>query len=185
MTLKIPVRKTTLHTVGVLLLVLAVLPFALFAVPQLGGVDQSHVVMSDSMSPTISAGDVIFVEKTSPAEIQTGDIITYDQQSAPQASPNDPHIVTHRVIEITEEDGERVFRTQGDANTEPDSEPVPEDDVIGKVAFTIPYIGYLIVFAGTWYGTLMFVVLPLLLLAVLELRDLYKTASTSRESNHE
>jgi len=48
----------------------------------------------------------------------------------------------HRVVEIQESEGQRVFITQGDANREPDATPVLPANVVGKAVFSIPKIGW-------------------------------------------
>lgn len=187
MTKRILNRRTVLHTAGVLLLILVVLPFVMFAVPQIAGADHSFVVMSSSMEPTISAGDVVFVDEVPPDEIEEGDIITYDQQAAPWATPDDPHYVTHRVIEVNEHEDGLYFRTKGDALDEPDSEPVPAENVIGVKKFTVPAIGWVISYAGTTYGLIVLLVIPSMLLVLSEVWDLYRAyqAKKRSERSHE
>jgi len=60
------------------------------------------------MSPAIDAGDVVFVYDTAPDYIAKGDVITFEQAGAGASSR-----VTHRVVDVVEEDGERRFRDQG------------------------------------------------------------------------
>jgi len=51
--------------------------------------------------------------------------------------------IMHRVIEIQEtETGGKLFITKGDANDQPDSEPVMPENVVGKTVMTIPKIGW-------------------------------------------
>ncbi|TKX83266.1 hypothetical protein EXE43_25160, partial [Halorubrum sp. SS5] len=49
------------NIVGLMILVAIVVPFVVFAVPQVVGADQSYVVLSGSMEPAMSPGDVIIV----------------------------------------------------------------------------------------------------------------------------
>ena len=48
----------------------------------------------------------------------------------------------HRVIEIQEVGDAKFFITKGDANRNPDSDPVIPENVVGKLVFTIPKIGW-------------------------------------------
>lgn len=163
----IPWRRVA-HVLGFFALAIVVVLFVVASVPQLAGADDSYVVLSDSMSPTIKAGAVVFVSDVPTDQIGTDDVITYESDSG---AP-----VTHRVVDVVTEDGERRFVTKGDANEDPDSQPVPSTAVVGSVGFHIPLIGYVIDFAGTDLGLIALVVVPAALLLLLEFRDLWRSA---------
>ncbi len=149
---------------GLLLLIALVAPFVVYAVPGVVGAQGGYVVLSGSMEPSIGVGDVVIVDDVTPAEIEEGDVITYLRTDAETPT-------THRVIDVTERSGERAFITQGDANDDPDSAPVPESQVLGEVAVVIPYMGYVIEFVNTPTGFLALVVVPFVLLALSEVRS--------------
>lgn len=165
---RVPWRRLG-NAIGVVLLIAVVLPFVIYAVPQVVGADGSYVVLSGSMEPEISPGDVIVVESVDPSEVEEGDVITYARGGEAQAT-------THRVVDVREGEEGLEFRTKGDANEEPDSEPVAASQVQGRVMtvgrhlFVIPYIGYVIQFAGTQFGFLALVVTPLALFVLSEVR---------------
>lgn len=161
------------HTVGTVLLLVAVAPFVVFAVPQLVGASQSYVVVSSSMAPAIGAGDVVIVEDVSPSEIEPGDVITFERQTG-GGERSAPDRVTHRVVDVTERDGSHYFETKGDANEDPDPRLVPPEDVTGRVMFSIPLVGWVITYAGTTTGTFALVVVPGGLLALSEAWTLYR-----------
>jgi signal peptidase len=95
---------------------------------------QPTTVISGSMRPTLDVGDVVIIAKVSADTIKTGDIIQFREAEG---------ITTvHRVVEIQEIEGKRVFITQGDANSEPDAKPVIPENVVGKVILDIPKIGW-------------------------------------------
>jgi len=165
-------RLPNRQTVGAIVLLLAVLPFVVYAVPQVAGASHSYVVLSDSMSPEIKAGDVVVVEDQPTAQIEQGDVITYER-------PGGDQLVTHRVVAVLNEDGDTAFRTKGDANEEPDPQPVSAENVVGVVQFHIPLIGHVISFGSTDAGIVLFVVLPATALAVSEVISLYRDATTS------
>lgn len=154
-------------TLGLSFLVLLVFLFVATAIPQVVGADNSYIVQSDSMSPTIDAGDVVFVYATPPEQITEGDVITFERAGAGESNR-----VTHRVVEVVERDGERQFRTKGDANEDLDPQLVPASQVIGVVGFHVPLIGYVTSFAQTRLGILALVVVPAVLLVVSEMWDL-------------
>ena len=145
-----------------LLLLAIVIPFVVYAVPATVGADGSYVVLSGSMEPAISVGDVVIVDDVDPVTIEEGDVITYLRSG--QDTPT-----THRVIGVEEGGDELTFRTQGDANDDPDATPVPASQVNGVILFTIPYIGHVVEFANTPFGFAALVGLPFALLVVSEL----------------
>lgn len=153
-----------------LVLLVVVLPLAVYAVPQVVGAEHSYVVLSSSMSPAIGAGDVVIVDDVSPQRIGEGDVITF-RGGGEGAGPGR---VTHRVVEVVEQDGERRFRTKGDANEEADRELVAPDDVIGRVTFSIPLLGHLVSFAGSDAGIVALVIVPSVLLILNEGWRLYR-----------
>ncbi len=93
------------------------------------------VVYSGSMAPAMPTGAIAVMQSVDPPRIKVGDIIAFK-------SPTDTKdIVSHRVIEVIR--GETLsFRTKGDANKDPDPWQVPADNVVGRVLFDIPGLGY-------------------------------------------
>jgi signal peptidase I len=94
-------------------------------------------VLSGSMTPTIPAGSLVFVQSTDPADLGVGDVITWQV-------PGSSAYVTHRVVGTEVTGGQRVFVTQGDANDGPDVEPVSGTQVRGRVLHHVPHLGRLI-----------------------------------------
>ncbi len=91
---------------------------------------KTYVVISGSMKPNIEIGDVVIVKKEK--ELKEGDIISYRKGKS---------VITHRITSITEENGEKVYRTKGDNNNAEDSEKITEEIIEGKVTKIIPKIG--------------------------------------------
>ena len=151
---------------GTLLLVALLLPFLLFAVPQAIGADHSFVILSGSMEPALSPGDVVFVSDS--ASVQVGDVITFDG--------GDTVPITHRIIGV--EDGQYI--TKGDANENADGAPVPPANVLGRVVLTIPVVGYVILWANTPVGQILLVVVPLVALGV---SSLYRWSTDDPEAS--
>lgn len=112
-----------------------------------------YVVDSGSMSPTIKVDSMIIVKELQPNEIDKMDVITYyghDKYSR----------VTHRAVEVI--DNGKVFITKGDANQVEDPMPVEGDRLIGKVIFTISYIGKVFRFLNTQLGLGILIILIIL-----------------------
>lgn len=133
-------------------LVVAAAPLAAFHLPSLFGQDESYLVLSGSMEPTFPAGAIIYNQEVDPVELQEGDVITYRSGAGTEAT-------THRIVEVVREDG-LAFRTQGDANPEPDPNPVPADRVESRYSFHVPLYGHLVLFASSPVGFLLFVLVP-------------------------
>lgn len=147
---------------GALLLLLAlVAPFVVYGFPGVIGADASFVVLSGSMEPDIKTGDAVIVDGVRPGQVAVGDVITFTRDGA--SAP-----ITHRVIEVTGDGPTREFVTKGDNNEEADARTVPAANVVGRVVLTIPYIGFVIDFANTEPGYLLFVVVPIGLLILNE-----------------
>lgn len=93
-------------------------------------------IMSNSMFPIFSRGDMIIVKNINEENIQNltiGDIIEYRL---------DDHIVVHRIIDIEESEGKLYFRTKGDNNNAPDTKYVTIEQITGIVKLVFPKIGY-------------------------------------------
>ena len=90
-------------------------------------------VISGSMEPAYSVGDLIYVKEVDPYSIQAGTPITF-------VLNEDLVVATHRVVEVDAE--KQRFYTKGDANETPDAAPVHFNNVIGVPQFSIPMLGY-------------------------------------------
>lgn len=176
MSMSLPDRRQALHWIGLFVLVGVLVPFVIYAVPGMIGGEASYVVLSGSMEPSISTGDVVIVDAADPASIEEGDVITYTRSEGETPT-------THRVVDILEENGGLAFQTQGDANDQPDASAVQASQVHGSVMLTIPYIGYVISFVNTPLGLVALIVVPVLLLVVSEILQFSDRGdSTSDES---
>lgn len=112
------------------------------------------IVLSGSMEPNIMTGDMVFVKETDPDSLKVGDVIAYKSGSA---------VVTHRIMEVTSENGETRYITQGDANNAPDQTAVKPADVEGLYQRRVAGAGNLAMFMQTTTGMILFVVCPLVL----------------------
>ena len=94
---------------------------------------QCYTVISGSMEPEYSVGDLIYVKKVDVNTIEVGDDITFILNE-------DLVVATHRVVRVDAEN--QHFYTKGLANEIEDSEPVHFNNVIGVPEFSIPKLGY-------------------------------------------
>jgi signal peptidase len=97
---------------------------------------QPTVIYSGSMQPAIGVGDVVIISEVPIDDIQEGDIIQY-------RSENISIPIIHRVYEIHGKGDAKVFITKGDANDDPDSNPILPEEIMGKSIFTLPKIGWI------------------------------------------
>ncbi len=129
-----------------------------FIAPKFSGYSgyQSFVVQSGSMEPTIMTGDVIISKlKTGTEAYQLNDVVTFNTNS-----DGNTRIVTHRIIKISDENNNTNYYTKGDANRSEDEDFVSRDQIIGKVVFNIPRLGYFVSFAKTLPGLILLVLIP-------------------------
>ena len=98
------------------------------------------VVLSGSMEPGIKPGDVVVtrgIDQEREANLSIGDVIAF------LPYPDDPTVVTHRILGVTTRNGETYYITKGDNNDSTDPwGPVASSHVRGTVMYTVPKIGY-------------------------------------------
>jgi signal peptidase len=127
-----------------------------------------YTVLTGSMEPTISAGDVVIDARISPLDARVGDVVTF-------RDPEDQSkLITHRVKRIRRSGSHLWFVTQGDANNTTERWRIATDGELGRVVYAIPWIGHLAVLTRTPWGLMMLLVVPLLLLAGDELRKIWR-----------
>jgi signal peptidase len=135
------------------------------------------VVSSYSMEPTMRVGDFIVLTGASCQSVNVGDVL-YTWLGTPCGHGN---WIIHRVYQ---EEGNCKLKTWGDNNPMPDQlagEPPVSDNIVGKVLFTVPYVGVFPLVArpqgvgaeamAAWLGRIaVFSAMGLLLLPILQSR---------------
>lgn len=144
-------------------------------VPSIGGI-LPLIVLTDSMYPEIHSGDLIICHTEDAENIKVGDVISFFDPAG-----NGTSIVTHRVTEVTTEDGELAFRTKGDANNVEDSMLVPADKLVAVYQNRIPSMGNVAMFMQTTQGLIICVVCPILLLVGYDMIRRRKYEKSSKE----
>ncbi len=96
------------------------------------------VIATGSMDSAIKPGDVILVEKIVDMKginkLKVDDVIQYKRDGV---------LISHRIIDILKDDKKGIsFKTKGDNNSGPDKEQVKPEDVMGKIVYTVPKIGW-------------------------------------------
>lgn len=108
------------------------------------------VVLSGSMEPEFSKGDLIVVNETDTYEVN--DIVVFQDGNS---------LVVHRIINI----GGETITTKGDANKSAD-EPINISAVKGKVLFWIPFVGSIVEGLKTPVGTICIIAAAIALIEI-------------------
>jgi len=150
----------------------AIALFLLFCRPvSLGGDTFYEPVYTGSMEPAIPIGSVVVIKPVDSETLQINDIICFKLLEPPS--------ITHRITNITNEG----YLTKGDGNEDMDPWIVKRDNVIGKVIFTIPFVGYIGYFVKTPIGFILLIVIPASLLIILEVKNILKELKSKRASS--
>lgn len=140
------------------LIILAV--FFLLSQLNLPGNYRVFLVQSGSMSPALKTGDVVIIKPVSLYKVN--DIITFNSQQN--------FTVTHRITQVNN----NSFITKGDANPVVDQNTLHNSDILGKVFFTIPKIGYFIMFVKSLPGLIILIIIPSTLIIYQEFLEIKK-----------
>jgi signal peptidase I len=115
---------------------------------------KARVVLTDSMYPAISAGDIVLLSPPKQTVPKVGDVAAYTGR---RFDGSEVGIFTHRIIGG---DGINGFIFKGDNNPSPDVQKPKFEDVSGVVVFKIPFLGKVLnpralfvwipVFFGIW-----------------------------------
>ena len=128
---------------------------------------RAYVVYGGSMGASLPNGSIGITRQIDAESIDIGDVVALKKSS--HSLP-----VLHRVIAIDTSSGTAKFVTQGDANKEPDAEPVALQGPGDKVVFSIPWLGYLVHFARSGAGRALLLIIPSTLLVGLVLWQTWK-----------
>jgi len=127
------------------------------------------IVQSGSMEPTINTGDIIFVAPQ--PKYYKNQVIAFRE--------TDGRMVTNRAIEDQGGRGEGPFITKGDANRTADDEEISFSQVMGRVVFTLPKMGYVVAYSRTPVGLILLIVAPMTIIAYDEIRKIFQKPRTA------
>ena len=91
------------------------------------------VILTGSMKPLITEGDILIIKKCDIEDVTTGDIIEFNV--------NNKKIV-HRVVNKKTNKKQILLTTKGDNNKSIDKDIVTKDNLTGCYSFKIKYLGY-------------------------------------------
>lgn len=151
---------------NLLMSIIIVLLFVLAGIlvgPKLFGCN-TYAVISGSMEPEIPVGSIVCSQKVEFADLKENDIISYQVSS--------DTIVTHRIVSIDNEKKQVI--TKGDANNVNDANPVPSSNIIGKVVFSLPLIGYISIYMQSMLGIVIICAIVFILILLNYLPDIFE-----------
>jgi signal peptidase len=161
--------KPLISGVSILLLVVAGIVALSGKTNVLGGY-HIYSVLTGSMEPTIPVQSLLLVKKIDPKVIAINDVITFEKPGSVGI------LVTHRVITVDHPSETTInFQTKGDANPIPDSWIVTPDRIRGVVKYHVPRVGAFVTLLNTKLGILLFVLLPILLLAYEDIYTIHRS----------
>jgi signal peptidase len=159
--------------IACLVVVALLLTFSVFPIP---GNYKLMVVQSGSMEPAIKLGSIVLIR---PAEgYQVGEIITFSHPEAPTQS------TTHRIVEIKTINDRQSYVTKGDTNNAPDKGEIAKRDIVGKVLFALPYLGYAVNAVRKPFGFMLFIVLPATMIIYDEIRKIKEEVMKLRQKKN-
>jgi signal peptidase I len=125
---------------------------------------QRYVITSGSMTGTYDRGSIVFDDVVAVSDLRVGDAITYTPP--PGSGPSGR--ITHRIVWIGSDQFDRsALRTQGDANESADPWTFTLDGPTqARVAFHVPYVGYVLSALAIRQARMLLIGLPALLIAV-------------------
>lgn len=123
-------------------------------------------VATGSMVPDYEVHDVLAIKEVQEDELKVGDDITY----LGNRLDVNGKIVTHRIIEIKEENGKKKFITKGINNSTKDPS-IEENQIYGKVVGKIPIITEINHIIKNQYGFFFLIFVPLVAVIFLEIAD--------------
>ena len=133
------------------------------------------IVQSGSMEPTIKTGSLVIVK---PSEVYSvGDVIMFGRDTKTQLP------TTHRIVADEVRSGVFYYTTKGDANEDPDPQQVAQSEVIGKVLFSIPYLGYVLDFAKKPLGFALLIGVPAAIVVFDEGANIWRETRRMRKKN--
>lgn len=149
-------KKTASKILTVFIILLSLFSITVSLAPKLSGYN-GYYVISDSMSPAINKGDLVFTKEVDFEDIEVGDVLTFTREGSEKW-------FSHRVVKI--KDSEKSFRTKGDNNNVEDPGYTSYDAVVGRVEKKIPLIGFLPMMLATTWGKVVIALVYVLYIAV-------------------
>ena len=162
------IKKIIKYISNIVLYTFAITTFVLLIMSLIG--IKPYITISGSMEPNIMTGSICFVNtKEKYDNIKVDDVIAFKTNNM---------LITHRVLNVSP-DG---IQTKGDNNEEPDNIITDKTNFVGKTLFSIPLIGYIVMFFKTPIG-LSVIGAILLILVLSNIKSLFKPKDDELKNN--
>ena len=137
---------------------------------------KTYEIVSRSMEDTINKNDIIIVKKVDKDEINENDIISFD---------NGREIITHRIVDIENINGQTLYTTKGDNNKFKDNEKVSFEQIEGKYVFRLSKFGYLLnCLKNRYFLVILLIILILCFVHAINIKKRIKIREEKRWLSH-
>lgn len=135
-------------------------------------------IITNSMEPELKVGDVILVKEKPVDEIKRGDNITYLGMSDELKGK----IITHQVKNYIEENGNKIFYTQG-VNSDTTDPAVYPSQIYGAVEYRFALLSSIHRLITSFWGFILLIILPLSYILVMEIRTIILEKQRAQKKN--
>lgn len=135
----------------------------------------TYLVTTNSMVPVIPVNSYIVVKDVNPDDLHVGDIITFYSHTDVNLDGKDNDVLTHYVADIQPYNGDdhsiKTHAIGQDEVNQWDHWTLHDADIIGKYAYTVPVLGFLVAFLQSPYGIAVVVINVVVIVALILLFD--------------
>lgn len=160
--------KKAANILSTLLIALLIIALAAVLISKFVFGVEMKAVLTGSMEPELSVGSLLIIKPAEYEKIKVGDDITFVRDK-------NLTLVTHRVIQ--KDDETQKITTQGIANNSPDN-PTSFKNVVGKVVFHIPFVGYFVIWTSTVKGK---IICGIIIAALVALSILFSKSKSDKD----
>lgn len=146
----------------------------------IGGIRIFNVI-TRSMEPKYTVGDILVSKYVEPSQIQVGDDVVYLGQENSYAGK----IITHRVVgKQQNEDGTYTFRTKGIANDLEDPE-ISGDNIYGVIVYKIQTLSLISKIINNTYKFYFLIFVPIAIIIFMEIMKIIKSRNDDEDEDDE
>lgn len=137
---------------------------------------KGYAVASNSMQPSFNRGDAVFVRKIDFESLKEGDVVTVAFKSGEGT-------YTHRIVSIDYD--KKQLKTAGDNTGVVDIESASENQILGKVWFSVPLLGYFSLWlTDTSYAAAIVLMVLIVMLVSFLVKRFYKNKTRGDVNEH-
>lgn len=137
-----------------------------------------YTIVSPSMEPNIKVYDVILDTRVKDEKsLRIGDVITFYSDVIDTGG----YTITHRIVDIYEENGKTYFITKGDNNDDIDDGVTTFESIVGKVNYVIPQVGKLQFLISSNLGWVIIILIPALAIIIADLIKLFRIVKIKKQ----